>query len=132
MDKHLQEGKQKIDTLLEKLSLISADTNNTFASRYVSGCSLNNDYNAINIDTEAILKELDHCSRPNIQSSLGFEPLKFQQLYGSSFETNSLKNSGSSVSHTSNSDTSLITSFSDCRPAPEGQGNILDEKVVKK
>ncbi|XP_018571653.1 uncharacterized protein LOC108911249 isoform X2 [Anoplophora glabripennis] len=133
LDKHLQEGKQKIDTLLEKLSLISADTNNTFASRYVSGCSLNNDYSAINIDTEAILKELDHSSRPNIQSSLGFEPLRFQQLYGGSCDAGSSKNnSGSSISHTSNSDTSLITNFSDCRPAPDGQGNVLDEKIVKK
>ncbi|KAJ8910287.1 hypothetical protein NQ315_014962 [Exocentrus adspersus] len=130
LDKQLCEGKQKIDTLLEKLSLISADTNNTFTSRYVSGCSLS-DGNSANVDTEAILKELDHYSRPNIQSSLGFEPLKFQQLYGGSVDSESLKDSGSGVSYNSNSDTSLITNFSECRPTPDGKGNKLDEKLIK-
>ncbi|KAJ8937561.1 hypothetical protein NQ314_011796 [Rhamnusium bicolor] len=131
LDKHLKEGKQRIDTLLEKLSLLSADTNNPFTSRYVSGCSLSNDSNMLNIDTEAILKELDHTSRPNIQSTSGFNALTFQQLYGGSVYSNSQKNS-SNTSQPSNSDTSLITNFSDCRPAPDGQGNASDEKIIKK
>ncbi|KAJ8945066.1 hypothetical protein NQ318_005246, partial [Aromia moschata] len=134
LDKQLLQGKQRIDTLLEKLSLLSTDTNNPFTSRYVSGCSINNDHTA-NIDTEAILKDLDHESRPNIQSCLNFDPIAFQQLYGASTGGNS-KSSSLSTPQTSNtnssSGTSLITNFSDGRPAPDGQGNMSDERLGKK
>ncbi|XP_008191715.1 C2 domain-containing protein 3 [Tribolium castaneum] len=58
-DENLVENKQKIDHLLEKLSLISGE----MSSRYVSGCSY---------DAEAILNELDSGSRPNLHSGVSF------------------------------------------------------------
>lgn len=63
-DQILNENKQKIDHLLEKLSLVSGDT----SSRYVSGCS-----DTGRIDTEAILNELDSKSRPNLHSLATFQ-----------------------------------------------------------
>ncbi|XP_044255228.1 uncharacterized protein LOC123005506 [Tribolium madens] len=56
------EGKQKIDHLLEKLSLISGE----MSSRYVSGCSDGR------YDTETLLNDLDSGSRPNLHSGVSF------------------------------------------------------------
>lgn len=94
LDQHFLEGKQKINTLLEKLSLLSAEACSPFTSRYVSGCSVNEANSTEKLNTEAILTELDRSSRPNIQSSLGFDPLRFQQLYGESVLMNNTNRDG--------------------------------------
>ncbi|VEN47129.1 unnamed protein product [Callosobruchus maculatus] len=110
LDKQLQEGKQHINNLLEKLTLLSSGT---VTSRYVSGCSTS----GTNLDTEAILEELDHSSRPNIQSTLRFDPLNFQQLYGDSvLNPHSAQTSSSS----------LVTEFNVSRAPPEGEGESSD------
>lgn len=120
-------GKQQISSLLEKLTLISTDS--TFCqSRYVSGCSANNI--PINddsgIDTEAILKELDFTSRPNIQSTLAFNCDEMSEIYDS-LENSKTDNSA----HSSKSGTSIKTNFSDFRLGPEGQGNTSDETIFQ-
>nr|CAH7764653.1 unnamed protein product [Callosobruchus chinensis] len=110
LDKQLQEGKQHINSLLEKLTLLSSGT---VTSRYVSGCSTS----GTNLDTEAILEELDHSSRPNIQSTLGFDPLNFQQLYG-----DSVLNQHSAQTSSS----SLVTEFNGSRAPPVGEDGSSD------
>ncbi|KAG5899962.1 hypothetical protein JTB14_034533 [Gonioctena quinquepunctata] len=133
LDTHLLEGKQHINTLLQKLTLLSSGVNDPFSNRYVSGCSNSNENNSNqNLDTEAMLEELDHFSRPNIQSSLGFNAMKFQQLYGESLKIDCSGSSKHGTPVTASSDTSLITEFSDCRPAPDGQGNTSDEVLKNK
>ncbi|RZC39019.1 C2 domain-containing protein 3 [Asbolus verrucosus] len=97
-DQHLIEGKQKIDVLLEKLSLISGEN----SSRYVSGCSDSR------IDAEAILNELDFNSRPNIHTT-------------DSFSKDMVQKFGSSLT----SETCSV--FSDGRAAPEGE-RLTDAK----
>lgn len=108
---HLVEGKQRIDSLLEKLSILSGDVGNQFTSRYVSGCSTSHENNS-NVDVETILKQLDHSSRPNIHASVQYDQAMFQQLF-----TNSTENSDSN-------ENSVQSSFSECRRAPDGQGNL--------
>lgn len=129
MDKTLIAGKQQISSLLEKLTLLSGEGNNFNQSRYVSGCSMSNE-NANNrsIDTEAILKELDCSSRPNIHSTLDFNSEDMLEIYDS-LEDPKTENTDATTS--SNSDTSLITNFSDFRLAPDGQGNTSDETVFQ-
>lgn len=123
-------GKQQISSLLEKLTLISAESNNFCQSRYVSGCSTGNDNvnNGTSIDTEAILKELDYRSRPNIQSALAFSAEEMREIYDSLEDSKADNTDAATIS---NSDTSLITNFSDCRLAPDGQGNTSDETVLQ-
>ncbi|CAH1960451.1 unnamed protein product [Acanthoscelides obtectus] len=112
LDQQLQEGKQHINSLLEKLTLLSSGT---LTSRYVSGCSTS----GTNLDTEAMLEKLDHSSRPNIQSSLGFDPEKFEHLYG-----DVLIPSGQTSS------SSLITEITGRRPAPDGEGGSSNSNSV--
>lgn len=116
-------GKQQINSLLEKLTLLSAEGNNPYPI-YTSETVENMNQS---IDTEAILNELEHTSRPNIQSSLlDFEEMR--EIY------DSLENSNSdnlNAATSSNSDTSLITNFSDCRLAPDGQGYTSDESPLQ-
>lgn len=77
------------------------------------------------IDTEAILKELDCSSRPNIRSTVAFSSDEMREIYDSLDETKNNSNEGT----TSSSDTSLITNFSDCRLAPDGKGNTSDDTL---
>lgn len=131
LDRNLLAGKQQISSLLEKLTLLSSESNNHLQSRYVSGCSTGNDNgkgSVMNIDTEAIFKELDCTSRPNIQSVIGFSNEEMRDIYGS---LEDLKTEDIGPVSGSNSDTSLITNFSDCRLAPDGQGNTSDENIVQ-
>lgn len=115
-------GKQQINSLLEKLTLLTADGNNHYP--IVSGINENMDQR---IDTEAILNELHYTSRPNIQSSL-LDIVEMREIYDSLEHSNS-ENADTATS--SNSDTSLITNFSDCRLAPDGQGNTSDETPLQ-
>ncbi|CAH0561232.1 unnamed protein product [Brassicogethes aeneus] len=64
LDRDLDQGKQKIDNLLQKMSLLTGDA--TFQNRYVSGCSTTNDNNT-NSDTEFLLRDLPKLS--NVSSS---------------------------------------------------------------
>lgn len=114
-------GKHRIDNLLEKLTLLAAETNQPFSSRYVSGCSvLSNDQN----DIKDIFKDLEQHSRPNITATSDFDPVMFQQLYGGSAGDSSKSLNGDNKVQRSDSDGSL----SDCRPNPDGQGPIEDDK----
>jgi hypothetical protein len=99
-DQMLVEGKQKIDQLLEKLSLMSGEN----SSRYVSGCS------DVRLDTEAIFNELDSGSRPNLYSSASFSR-EMEQKFGSF----------------GNSESSSVGS--ERRAGPEGEGHVTEAKA---
>lgn len=121
LDRHLVEGKQRIDTLLEKLTLMSgSDAGGTPSSRNGSGCS------AMQDSTSNILKELGIESRPHINSESLYDPQMFRQIYTEDC-TPSLLTSVSSGDCTS-SDSSAVTMFSDCRRAPDGAGTSIDDK----
>lgn len=107
IDRQLIQGKQHIDSLLEKLSLISASE--TEAARYVSGCSVTD-------KATDILKELGIEARPNINTEALFNPQMFQQIY---VQTSSEATSSSS----------LLTDFSEYRRAPDGEGTSVDDKT---
>ncbi|XP_060531036.1 uncharacterized protein LOC132704799 isoform X2 [Cylas formicarius] len=112
-DARLREGKQRIDVLLEKLTLISAETSRAFSDRYVSGCSAEN-----------VLKGLDHDSRPNITAGSNFDPSLFQQIYSDAASSTASQTSDSlDTAKVSGSVTSVATGFSDCRANPDGRGN---------
>ncbi|XP_050315160.1 C2 domain-containing protein 3-like [Anthonomus grandis grandis] len=112
-DRHLIEGKHRIDSLLEKLSLINAVESQQapLSSRYISGCST-----STNEGVDGIFKDLDRSSRPNITATNRFESVDFQKLYGGS------------TSEENSSGTSVITNFSECRPNPLGQGTSEDKE----
>lgn len=111
LDKHLREGKQRIDTLLQKLSIIANDGEGAFTSRHVSGCSINQDIANTN---NGILKEFVLDSRPD---SI-INPLLFEQLYKTSLESERASNLEATTSDTFSSSTSSIQSNN--RAAPEG------------
>ncbi|CAH1159661.1 unnamed protein product [Phaedon cochleariae] len=123
LNKHLLQGKQQINALLEKLTLLTADSSQNFSNRYVSGCSITNDGdgNVELIGTGTILKEFSQPSPPMSSDSLWCSP---------SIGNLTTKSTGTGSHFSSNSDTSLITNFSDCRPVPDGQGNTSEEKVM--
>lgn len=115
IDRQLIQGKQHIDSLLEKLSLISASE--TEAARYVSGCSVTHESDK----AADILKELGIESRPNINTEALFNPQMFQQIYaGMEAQTSS---------ETTSSSSSLLTNFSEYRRAPDGEGTSVDDKT---
>lgn len=118
LDRQLLIGKHRIDTLLGKLSLISGDVN---SSRHISGCSGSNCEESANIDTEAILKDLNRNSRPNINASMTYNKEMFQQIYeypGNEDETDS------NIS----CNTSVISHLEDSRPAPDGEGTLSEDR----
>lgn len=121
VDKQLIEGKQHIDCLLEKLSLMTAAE--TEAARYVSGCSEPTD----------ILKELGIEARPNINAQALFNPDMFQQIYegveGQSSAEGSSGDYGGGGGGGSSSSSTLLTTFSECRRAPDGAGTSMDDKT---
>lgn len=126
LDQNLLRGKQQISTLLEKLTLLTADNSQNLYN-FGSDCNEGENRNSC-IDTEAILKELQSTSRPNIRSPLAFSTNEMQEIYDS---LESSKKDNNDTSTNSNSDTSLITNFSDCRPAPDGQGNTSTESILQ-
>lgn len=136
LDKHLVEGKQRIDTLLEKLSLLSAsEAENPFENRYVSGCSVNREPE----HTADILKELGIESGSQLNTESLFNSAMFQQIYTTDSTESSQPFIGESESSSSvtklaggfRSDCSLLTDVSDQRMAPDGAGNPADDKTVK-
>ncbi|CAG9767011.1 unnamed protein product [Ceutorhynchus assimilis] len=110
-DKHLIEGKHRIDTLLEKLSLMTAEASKPFTDRYVSGCSTVSNEGK---DIEVIFKNLEQNSRPNITAT---------NNYGQDF----CADSGANTASGSN-DISLASCSS--RPNPVGQGKTSEDKKV--
>lgn len=98
LDSHLVEGKLKIDSLLEKLSLLTGDksdilrktdTSSTFPSRYVSGCSINQETTEM-LGTETshqILKDMGLDSLTSVDPDLIFNPSLFQQMVTASLES---------------------------------------------
>lgn len=122
LEQTLLAGKQQINSLLERLTLLSAEGNN-HNSLFTSAMNENMEEC---IDTEAILNELQHTSRPNIQSSL-LDVAEMREIYDSLEHSNSENTTNTGAATSSNSDTSLITNFSDCRLEPDGQGNTSDE-----
>ncbi|XP_044750077.1 uncharacterized protein LOC123310592 isoform X2 [Coccinella septempunctata] len=115
LDRQLLIGKHRIDTLLGKLSLISGDMNN---SRYISGCPGSNCEESANIDTEAILEDLNRNSRPNIHASTSYDKAMFQQIY--EYPNNE---DGCNLS----SNTSVISHLEESRPTPDGEGTLSEE-----
>ncbi|XP_066246951.1 uncharacterized protein [Euwallacea similis] len=158
----LADGKHRIDSLLEKLTLLTSEATQPFSTRYISGCSTAT--NEVD-DIKDIFKDLEQHSRPNITAANSFDPVLFQQLYGGSAcdsspqnkdktvsnngpsksdssegcnhsfsvgssDVNNSKSNGSSKVYVNNDsdETSMLSSFSDCRPNPIGQGTCEDEK----
>lgn len=141
LDRQLISGKQRIDTLLEKLSLMTQNEGrgDGFNSRYVSGCSITTQ-DAIKSDE--ILKELGIDIQTNIDPDCILNPMLFEQLCANSLESTSAlqseKNNSSEIittnssGNTNTSDTnnssnsSLLSQIS--RAAPDGSGNTIEEK----
>ncbi|KAK9878727.1 hypothetical protein WA026_023604 [Henosepilachna vigintioctopunctata] len=122
LDRQLLEGKQRIDTLLGKLSLISGDAN-SFSSRYISGCSATNrsEPGSNAIDAEAILNDLDHHSRPNILATTSFDNDMFERIYED-------REKGNASSGSTSTSTSVISNTVGFRAAPDGQGTFPTNK----
>lgn len=79
----VMDNKQHIDSLLQKLTLLSS-------------ASTSIDNNLVELDTEALLVELDHSSRPNIHSTSNFNLDKLYEDLSTA--------SGSSTNSTNNCD----------------------------
>lgn len=104
VDRQLIQGKQHIDSLLEKLTLMTAPE--TEAARYVSGCSASQEA------TGDILKDFGIEARTNINAQSLFNPAMFQQIY------EGMEQGQSTTEGTSSS----TVSFTECRRAPDGEG----------
>lgn len=117
IDRQLIQGKQHIDSLLEKLTLMTAPE--AEAARYVSGCSVNENPDR----ADDILKELGIEPRTNINAESLFNPDMFQQIYEGIGQSSSEETSNNSSSST------LMTNFSDYRRAPDGQGTSVEDKT---
>lgn len=107
-ERNLKEGKLRIDSLLEKLSLITDDKSDnridnllervsqvpesetTFSNRYVSGCSIDRDTplpeSSRSLYNNPLLKQLNLDSASGIDPDLIFNPLLFQQIFTGSNE----------------------------------------------
>lgn len=108
VDRQLIQGKQHIDSLLEKLTLMTAPE--TEAARYVSGCSVNQ-------EAGDILKEFGIEARSNINAQSLFNADMFQQIY-----------EGVEGQSTTEGTSSSTISFSECRRAPDGEGTSVEVK----
>uniref|UniRef100_A0AAR5PKG0 Uncharacterized protein n=2 Tax=Dendroctonus ponderosae TaxID=77166 RepID=A0AAR5PKG0_DENPD len=107
-----------IDNLLEKLNLLTSGASQSFAQRYVSGCSAPSDPS----DIQGIFKDLEQHSRPNITNS--FDPTMFQRPCSGSLRNSSLLQPvqfNNADEANDGSATSVISDFSDCRSKPDGQ-----------
>lgn len=153
LDSHLVEGKLKIDSLLEKLSLLTGDksdilrktdTSSTFPSRYVSGCSINQETTEMpgTETSHQILKDMGLDSLTSVDPDLIFNPSLFQQMVTASLESTprfdsnvfstTLQKLVQDTTSTESSATDLLqdlrsissTSTNLSRHAPDGAGNI--------
>lgn len=111
-DKFLAEGKQRIDTLLEKLNLLAnADKEKTVVEdRYVSGCSVGSS------------RQLEQCMDTIFDSTF----IKQMKSFDCSTTPSGIFSPESAVSTVSMTDSSLDTQLAVCRQAPEGEGNSTD------
>lgn len=149
LDTHLTDGKLKIDSLLEKLTLLTGDNDNhnksdrSFSSRYVSGCSINQEVDSTN--NSQVLKDIELKYKDNLDPDLIFNPMLFQQMFTvsmdstprleDSLECNSsvrcmtLKNlvNDSSSSGSTGDLQSIGSDVNVTRPAPDGAGNMSGE-----
>lgn len=122
LDKQLQKGKQRIDSLLEKLSLITnSECEEIFTNRYVSGCSVNQESSS--------KSDILSTNNKNIDPNCIISPTLFQTLCTVSLDSTSAVNSENTNNCISSSDSSLIISATDYRAAPDGAGYISDNKV---
>lgn len=109
-DKFLAEGKQRIDTLLEKLNLLAnADKDKNVEDRYVSGCSVGSS------------RQLEQCVDTIFDSTF----IKQMKSFDCSTTPSGIF-SPESVSSVSMTDSSLDTQLAVSRQAPEGEGNSTD------
>lgn len=116
LDKQLKEGRQRIDTLLEKLSIIASETEGNFPSRHVSGCSINQEQRQNN----GTLKDfvLDNT---NMNVDCIINPLLFQNLCMTGADTD--RTSSEELSSENSVDVDVY------RTAPEGARFNNDDKV---
>ncbi|KAF5286741.1 hypothetical protein FQA39_LY04163 [Lamprigera yunnana] len=118
-DKQLLSGKQHIDSLLEKLTLLTGNSDdNAFPSRYISGCSTNQDQPPINVD-KTTSSDDQHRGGFNFDTLLN--PELFNKLCSSKISTSSVSES-ESVAGINSDSSSLLTQFVNYRQAPDGAG----------
>lgn len=118
LDKQLMEGRQKIDSLLEKLSLLNHNEAEIFDSRYVSGCSAKPETSKLSTDNilKDIGKDVDLISTD--VSSENNSALEY--AHKKPFDISSSTSSNSGL---------LITQQSEFRLAPDGAGNTPEDKL---
>ncbi|KAK5643591.1 hypothetical protein RI129_007436 [Pyrocoelia pectoralis] len=120
-DKQLIAGKQQINTLLEKLSLLTgSSTDNVFPSRYVSGCSVNQENDVPTHINKPSNKLTQPASGFNLDSILN--PELFDRLCSDDTSATSLTETNITEANDS-STTSILTQCSNLRQAPDGAGN---------
>ncbi|KAF5284565.1 hypothetical protein FQR65_LT02391 [Abscondita terminalis] len=118
-EKQVLVGKQHIDSLLEKLTLLTGSTEeNAFSSRYVSGCSTNQD-GVMNTNSDDVSNESEPRRGFNLDSILN--PELFNQLCSSAISPPTISDSDE-VTDKSLSSNSLLTQFVNYRQAPDGAG----------
>lgn len=110
LDKQLKEGRQRIDTLLEKLSIIASENEGSFPSRHVSGCSINQEHQR-NTNNGTLKDFVLDDTNMNIDCIIN--PLLFQNLCATGDESD---RTHSETISSENSSTNVNIS----RTAPEG------------
>lgn len=122
LDKQLIEGRQKIDSLLEKLSLLNHNEAEIFDNRYVSGCSTKQDCSKpISIDIlEDIRKDVDPISTDISSDNNSTANINTAYVYKKPFDL--------LCSSSTSSNSELLTGYSGHRLAPDGAGNPPDDK----
>ncbi|KAI4462560.1 hypothetical protein MML48_4g00012375 [Holotrichia oblita] len=121
LDKQLMEGRQKIDSLLEKLSLLNHNEAEIFDNRYVSGCSAKLD--ASKLSTDNILKDIGKDVDP-ISTDVSSENNSSLNLH-----TEYVNKKPFEISSSTSSNSGLLTQHSEFRLAPDGAGNTPEIKL---
>ncbi|KAI4462552.1 hypothetical protein MML48_4g00021848 [Holotrichia oblita] len=121
LDKQLMEGRQKIDSLLEKLSLLNHNEAEIFDNRYVSGCSAKLD--ASKLSTDNILKDIGKDVDP-ISTDISSENNSSLNLH-----TEHVNKKPFEISSSTSSNSGLLTQHSEFRLAPDGAGNTPEIKL---
>ncbi|GJQ83131.1 hypothetical protein Trydic_g15369 [Trypoxylus dichotomus] len=122
LDKQLTEGRQKIDSLLEKLSLLNPNEAEAFGSRYVSGCSTKQDCSRQPVPDD-ILKDIRKNVDP-ISTDVSSEDNSTASL-----RTAYVSESPFNISNSTSSNSGLLTQYSEFRLAPDGAGNTPEDKI---
>lgn len=118
-EKQLLVGKQHIDSLLEKLTLLAGNSeDNAFSSRYVSGCSTNQERSdPVNVDSTSGESE----PRSSFDLEAFLKPELFNRLCSPEISPPSLTDS-EDITEKNSSSNSLLTQFVNYRQAPDGAG----------